>query len=113
MTTNDFSQFELAPNVYQAVQDQGYTVPTEIQVQTIPLILKGGDVVGQANTGTGKTAAFALPLLSRIDPTIHQPQVLVLAPTRELAIQVAEAFETYAKHIPKMKVRATGFKSVH
>ncbi len=72
-------------------------LPTPIQAQTIPLLLSGRDVLGQAQTGTGKTAAFALPLLERIDLPKKQPQVLVLTPTRELAIQVAESFEKYAQ----------------
>lgn len=101
---NVFSNFELRPEVLEAVKTEGYTTPTEIQSQTIPLILEGRDVIGQANTGTGKTAAFALPLLSRIDPHLHKPQVVVLAPTRELAIQVAEAFEVYAQNLPQIKV---------
>lgn len=104
MTMSGFSEFNLSPPVFQAVQDQGFQVPTEIQSQTIPLILDGGDVVGQANTGTGKTAAFALPLLCRVDPSVRKPQVLVLAPTRELAIQVSEAFSDFARNTPELKV---------
>jgi len=77
----------------------GYETPSAIQAQTIPLMLEGRDVVGQAQTGTGKTAAFALPILSRLDLHKNDPQVLVLAPTRELAIQVAEAFQKYAHHM--------------
>lgn len=82
-----------------AIEAVGYETPSPIQSQTIPLILEGRDVLGQAQTGTGKTAAFALPLLSNLDIAQRDPQVLVLAPTRELAIQVAEAFQTYASHI--------------
>ncbi|ATX82709.1 ATP-dependent RNA helicase CsdA [Mariprofundus ferrinatatus] len=104
MTTNEnsqptFSELNLAPAVLKAVQDVGYETPSPIQAQTIPFLLEGRDVLGQAQTGTGKTAAFALPLLSRIDLEKSSPQLLVLAPTRELAIQVAEAFQTYAKHL--------------
>jgi ATP-dependent RNA helicase DeaD len=83
----------------KALKDVGYESPSPIQAKTIPLVMAGKDLVGQAQTGTGKTAAFALPLLSRIDLKKKIPQVLVLTPTRELAIQVAEAFQTYAKHI--------------
>lgn len=100
----DFSEFDLLPEVFQAVEQRGYTRPTEIQSQAIAAIRSGRDVVGQAKTGTGKTAAFALPLLSRIDPNRRAPQVLVLAPTRELAVQVAEAFEGYACHLPSIEV---------
>jgi ATP-dependent RNA helicase DeaD len=94
-----FAEFGLLPAVLAAVNDVGYETPTPIQTPTIPHLLAGRDVVGQAQTGTGKTAAFALPLLSRLDLAKTEPQVLVLTPTRELAIQVAEAFQTYASHL--------------
>lgn len=94
-----FSQFELLPDIQTALDEVGYETPTPIQARTIPLLLEGRDVVGQAQTGTGKTAAFALPLLSRIEVQSYQTQLLVLAPTRELAIQVAEACQKYARHI--------------
>lgn len=102
--TTDFSSFELTPEVAEAVKAEGYTEPTEIQAQTIPLILSGSDVIGQAKTGTGKTAAFALPLLCRVDPKKFHPQVCVLAPTRELAIQVAKAFETYGRFMGDLRI---------
>ena len=89
-----FAQMELKPSLLKALNGLGYELPTAIQSQTIPLLLAGRDVVGQAQTGTGKTAAFALPLLSNLDLKLNAPQVLVLAPTRELAIQVAEAFKS-------------------
>ncbi|MBC7575986.1 MAG: DEAD/DEAH box helicase [Tardiphaga sp.] len=88
----------------KALKDVGYEVPSPIQAAAIPLLLAGRDILGQAQTGTGKTAAFALPALSNIDIKQQTPQVLVLAPTRELAIQVAEAFQTYAAHIPGFHV---------
>jgi len=91
-----FNELELSKPVLLALDDVGYETPTPIQAQTIPHILAGKDVLGQAQTGTGKTAAFALPLLSHINIKKVKPQVLVLAPTRELAIQVAEAFQRYA-----------------
>ena len=94
-----FSDLGLSIPVMQALNDVGYETPSPIQSQVIPHILAGRDVVGQAQTGTGKTAAFALPLLSRININKVSPQVLVLTPTRELAIQVAEAFQRYAAHI--------------
>ncbi len=96
---NTFAQLELAAPLLQALEAIGYEKPSPIQAQTIPLLLAGRDVLGQAQTGTGKTAAFALPALSGLDLSQKQPQVLVLAPTRELAIQVAEAFQTYAAHL--------------
>ena len=94
-----FRELDLIPSVLRVLDDVGYETPTPIQAQIIPFMLQGRDVLGQAQTGTGKTAAFALPVLSRIDLAGHDPQVLVLAPTRELAIQVAEAFQTYAHHL--------------
>jgi ATP-dependent RNA helicase DeaD len=94
-----FDQLGLSPPVLAALDEVGYETPSPIQAETIPVLLAGRDLVGQAQTGTGKTAAFALPLLSRIDLSLQQPQVLVLAPTRELALQVAEAFQRYASKL--------------
>ncbi|MBL4661280.1 MAG: DEAD/DEAH box helicase [Alcanivoracaceae bacterium] len=94
-----FDELGLAPAVLQSVKDSGYEQPSPIQAESIPAILSGRDVLGQAQTGTGKTAAFALPILSNLDLDSKHVQVLVLTPTRELAIQVAEAFQTYAKYI--------------
>jgi ATP-dependent RNA helicase DeaD len=94
-----FSDLGLEPAVLKALKDVGYENPSAIQAATIPLLLEGRDVVGLAQTGTGKTAAFALPILSRLDLSQKSPQALVLAPTRELALQVAEAFESYATHM--------------
>ncbi len=94
-----FRELDLIDSVLKALDDVGYEMPSAIQAQTIPHVLAGRDVVGQAQTGTGKTAAFALPLLSRIDLDRLVPQVLVLTPTRELAIQVADAFQRYAAHM--------------
>lgn len=98
-TVTAFSQLALNKSIFNALNDVGYETPSPIQAQTIPLLLEGKDVLGQAQTGTGKTAAFALPLLSNLDLNQMEPQVLVLAPTRELAIQVAEAFQKYAKYL--------------
>ncbi|MCV6591253.1 MAG: DEAD/DEAH box helicase [Marinobacterium sp.] len=94
-----FSALGLADPLLAALTEIGYETPTPIQEASIPHLLDGRDLLGMAQTGTGKTAAFALPLLSRIDPSDKQPQLLVLAPTRELAIQVAEAFQTYTRHM--------------
>lgn len=101
---NGFRPLGLSEGLLTAVESSGYTTPTPIQAQTIPLLLEGRDVLGQAQTGTGKTAAFALPLLDRIDLFKKQTQVLVLTPTRELAIQVAEAFEKYAGGMRGLRV---------
>jgi len=98
-TPISFKELALSAPVYKAIQDVGYETPSPIQAASIPPLLAEKDIVGQAQTGTGKTAAFALPLLSRLDLSIKQPQILVLAPTRELAIQVAESFQVYARHL--------------
>ncbi len=99
-----FPSLGLSDALLATLRKLDYATPTPIQAQTIPLLLAGRDVLGQAQTGTGKTAAFALPLLDRIDLSSRQPQVLVLTPTRELAIQVAEAFEKYAANTPGLRV---------
>jgi ATP-dependent RNA helicase DeaD len=99
-----FADLGLEAPVLQALLEVGYEFPTAIQAATIPVLLSGTDVLGQAQTGTGKTAAFALPLLSRLDLQQRGPQALVLVPTRELAIQVAEAFQKYAVHLPGFHV---------
>ena len=99
-----FADLGLSDAVMQAVASIGYETPSPIQAATIPAMLEGRDVLGQAQTGTGKTGAFALPVLSNIDMNAHKPQVLVLAPTRELAIQVAEAFQSYSASMPGFRV---------
>ena len=103
-THSSFQSLSLTKPVLKALADVGYEIPTPIQAQTIPLMLERRDVLGQAQTGTGKTAAFALPLLTHIDLTSRAVQVLVLTPTRELAIQVAEAFQRYAVHMKDFHV---------
>mgnify|MGYP003957273521 FL=1 len=103
-TISTFSQFDLKPALHKALDEVGYETPTPIQEQTIPLLLEKKDVLGQAQTGTGKTAAFALPLLSNLNLRQKDPQILVLAPTRELAIQVAEAFKKYASQMKSFHV---------
>ncbi|MDN5814515.1 MAG: DEAD/DEAH box helicase [Yaniella sp.] len=102
-----FASLNLAEPVNKAIETLGYETPSPIQARTIPLLLEGRDVVGLAQTGTGKTAAFALPVLSKLadaDEKYKSPQVLVLAPTRELALQVAEAFSSYAANVPSVSV---------
>ena len=98
-TVTSFAELALPAPLQQSLADVGYETPPAIQARIIPHLLEGADVLGQAQTGTGKTAAFALPLLANLDLAQKIPQVLVLAPTRELAIQVAEAFQTYAGHM--------------
>jgi len=101
---SSFVDLGLSPPIVAALADVGYESPSPIQSATIPVLLAGHDLIGQAQTGTGKTAAFALPLLSMLDVARREPQVLVLVPTRELAIQVAEAFQKYASHLPGLHV---------
>jgi ATP-dependent RNA helicase DeaD len=95
----NFSDLALPAHLLRALSDVGYESPSPIQAATIPVLLSGADMLGQAQTGTGKTAAFALPALAGLDLSKHEPQVLVLVPTRELALQVAEAFLKYAAHL--------------
>lgn len=103
-----FNELGLAPELLQAITEAGYTTPTPIQAQAIPVVLQGKDLMGGAQTGTGKTAAFTLPLLQRIlpfaspspSPARHPVRVLILAPTRELAIQVHESVKAYSKYVP-------------
>ncbi|PMR72505.1 DEAD/DEAH box helicase [Billgrantia endophytica] len=99
-----FGDLALLPAVLSAVETLGYETPSPIQMQTIPALLEGRDMLGQAQTGTGKTAAFALPILSRLELSRREPQVLVLAPTRELAQQVAVSFSKYGQNLQGLEV---------
>ena len=101
-----FARFGFGPELLKALEAVGYQEPSPIQKAAIPELMLGRDLVGQAQTGTGKTAAFALPMLAALDPDQRKPQVLVLAPTRELALQVAEAFNSYASHLPGVRTLA-------
>lgn len=103
--TDEFTPLGLQPELVQSVSDLGYITPTPIQTEIIPLMLDGQDVVGQAQTGTGKTAAFTLPILQNLEPGRQGVQALVLAPTRELAMQVAQAATDHGKHL-KIRVLA-------
>ena len=99
-----FSDLALSPQLLQAIREIGYETPSPIQAASIPPLLEGHDLLGHAQTGTGKTAAFALPILNNIDTSRREPQALVLTPTRELALQVAEAFQSYARHLPDFHI---------
>ena len=101
-----FGCFGFGPELLQALEAIGYREPSPIQKAAIPELMLGRDLVGQAQTGTGKTAAFALPMLARLDPAERKPQVLVLAPTRELALQVADAFNSYASQLNGVRTLA-------
>ena len=103
-TTLSFSDLALSAPLLQAIREIGYETPSPIQAASIPSLLEGHDLLGQAQTGTGKTAAFALPILNNIDTSRREPQALVLTPTRELALQVAEAFQGYARHLPDFHI---------
>src|SRR5829696_1356581 len=93
-----FADFGLSSELLEDITAIGYEVPTQIQVKTIPVMMTGQDVIAQAQTGSGKTAAFGLPIIDGIDPMVRAPQALILCPTRELAIQVAEALHGFGRH---------------
>ena len=99
-----FDSLPLSQSVRKAVGELGYTNPTSIQSQIIPFMIAGRDVLAQSQTGSGKTAAFALPILSQLNTKARQPQILVLVPTRELAIQVSESFNKYARHVDRFRI---------
>ena len=119
MTTENikFTDLGLAPELLKALEESGYTTPTPIQAQAIPVALAGRDLMAGAQTGTGKTAAFALPILQKLlpfasasaSPARHPVRALILTPTRELAIQVEESVRTYAKHVPIRSLVVFGF----
>ncbi|HEX3583297.1 MAG TPA: DEAD/DEAH box helicase [Thermoanaerobaculia bacterium] len=104
MTASPFAALGLNDTLVTTLTSLGYEVPTPIQERTIPVLLGGRDLIGQAQTGTGKTAAFALPILQKIDASRHETQALILAPTRELAVQVSEALHSYAHGMPGVTV---------
>src|SRR6185369_13362281 len=103
-TAQSFADLGLSASLLKTLTDIGYETPSPFQAQCIPILLEGHDLIGMAQTGTGKTAAFALPLMEQIDVKLTKPQALVLTPTRELAIQVAEALQSYAKNLPGFHV---------
>lgn len=99
-----FSELNISDELMRGINDLGYKSTTSIQTQAIPLLLEGKDLIGRSNTGTGKTAAFGIPAIETMDPELNRPQVLVLAPTRELAVQIAIEMEKYAKYISGIKI---------
>lgn len=101
--TTTFESLPLSPEMQQSLKAMGFSEATAIQAESLPFLLEGRDLIGQAQTGTGKTAAFAIPMVECLDIDIKQPQVLVLCPTRELAIQVSEQFKSLTKHQPLIK----------
>ncbi|MCG2579109.1 DEAD/DEAH box helicase [Dechloromonas sp. XY25] len=103
-SVENFAELGLSESLLKTLSEIGYETPSPIQAQCIPILLDGHDMIGMAQTGTGKTAAFALPLMEQIDIKVSKPQALILTPTRELAIQVAEALQSYAKNLPGFHV---------
>ncbi len=106
MSNNLFEEMSLSPQVMRAVAEMGYTEPTKIQAGAIPLLLQGRDVIGRSSTGTGKTAAFGIPAVESIEEDCTRPQVLVLCPTRELAMQICGELKKYAKYKPQVRLAA-------
>ena len=104
METLRFEELEINPQIIRAVEDMGFEEATPIQSQAIPVMMSGVDMIGQAQTGTGKTAAFGIPLLQKVDPENRKLQAIILCPTRELAIQVAEELRSLAKYMHGVKV---------
>ena len=104
METNQFKELDIKPEILKAITYMGFEEMTPIQAQAIPVELEGYDVVGQAQTGTGKTAAFAIPILQKVNPKLKKPQAIVICPTRELAIQVADEIRKLAKYLSSIKV---------
>jgi ATP-dependent RNA helicase DeaD len=104
MTTITFKEMDINPNIKRAIEDLGYVSPTPIQERSIPIVLEGRDMIGQAQTGTGKTAAFSIPMVEKINPEDPNIQSLILCPTRELAIQVTEEIRKLYKYLENLKV---------
>ena len=104
MTEITFKDLDLSPKVLQAIEEMGYVKPSPIQAEAIPVVLSGKDIIGQAQTGTGKTAAFMLPILEKIDPNQKAVQALILCPTRELAVQVHEESKKFARHAKNVHI---------
>ena len=103
MLARSFRSLGLSEELLRAIEEEGYSVPTPVQLQAIPAILEGGDIMAAAQTGTGKTAGFTLPLLMKLMKTpslAPKPRALILTPTRELAAQVGDSVKTYGKHLP-------------
>ena len=102
---NQFSEIGLVPELLQAVEELGFVTPTPIQAEVLPLLLKEKqDMLGLAQTGTGKTAAFGLPVLQWTDVTLQSPQALILSPTRELAMQLCNDLQSFAKHMERVNI---------
>ena len=104
METIRFDDLGLMPQILRGIEEMGFEEATPIQAQAIPVVMEGRDVIGQAQTGTGKTAAFGIPMLQRIDTSIKKTQALILSPTRELAIQVAEELRNLSRFMHGVKI---------
>ena len=104
MSTVLFEDLDLNPQILRAIKEMGFEEATPIQAQSIPAVMSGRDVIGQAQTGTGKTASFGIPLLHKVDPKLKKTQALILCPTRELAIQVSNELHNLAKYMHGIKI---------
>ena len=104
METVRFDELDLYPQVLRAIKEMGFEEATPIQSQAIPVVMSGVDVIGQAQTGTGKTASFGIPVLHKVDPNNKKTQVIILSPTRELAIQVSEEIRKLSKYMHGVKI---------
>ena len=104
METLRFDELELSPQILRGIKDMGFEEASPIQAQAIPVVLSGRDVIGQAQTGSGKTAAFGIPMLEKVDPDNKKTQVIILSPTRELAIQVADEIRKLSKYMHGIKI---------
>ena len=104
MNTIRFDELDLNPQILRGIADMGFEEATPIQSQAIPVVMSGVDVIGQAQTGTGKTASFGIPVLHKVDPNNKKTQVIILSPTRELAIQVADEIRKLAKYMHGVKI---------
>ena len=104
METVRFDELELNPQILRGIKDMGFEEASPIQAQAIPVVLSGRDIIGQAQTGSGKTAAFGIPVLEKVDPDNKKTQVIILSPTRELAIQVADEIRKLSKYMHGIKI---------
>src|SRR5690554_2798274 len=103
MKTMEFNDLNIHPNILKAIEELGFEAPTPIQSQALPKLYEGKDIIGQAQTGTGKTAAFGIPMIEKVNPKEKAVQVLILAPTRELSMQVADELRKFSKYVGGMK----------
>ena len=102
----EYSSLKIRPEIARAIEQMGFTELTEVQEKAIPPMMEGRDVVGKAPTGTGKTCAFGIPIIQEIDPALNKPQAMILCPTRELCLQIAEELSHLAQFLPEIRIAA-------